>query len=579
VRGVRTLGVLIAGALAITAIFVLPADVGFGVDVPEADWAEPWAQLILQATVLVLVVVSALTASRVAGEAALLGLLLSMVGLGVSFAAVNDEALPPLLSGRGVGWVLWFVTGWVWIRFCAAFPARATHTAMVEFMTRTRVLEPGWDSPRAGRSYKALTTTAATRFPRLTEVQRRLRRPFIRLEEKRLRAAVQPIDPEVASKKADRMLGLVRLVPLLALLGAFLGVVSATREIRWLAPALFFGLWSMLVIGNMLAAVGFSATDDAARRRALWVYQGLAFPLVLVTVVPGTVVVVIWLTGAPLGLIGITDLIAASAPLYLTASVLVGVFWEGAVDPRLAIRRTALFGGLSVVLLFMFGALEVVLSDYVLAAAGAPSGAGAWVAGGGVALAFGPIRERMKTGIDRWIDERLPATELGAAPRHPAVVAFSDIVGYTALTSENEDDALAMMSVFHRQARRAAEQSKGRLVKTMGDGVIMEFKDGASAVAAAQQLTSSFSDACEPLGLPEGQLRTGIHFGEVAKRRDGDLFGDAVNIASRLEGIAEPGQIVVSQAVADQLDVALDDLGERSLKNVPELVRCWAVNT
>ena len=116
------------------------------------------------------------------------------------------------------------------------------------------------------------------------------------------------------------------------------------------------------------------------------------------------------------------------------------------------------------------------------------------------------------------------------------------------------------------------------MLKTMGDGVLMEFKDAPSAVTASQHLASSFGDACETLGLPEGQLRTGIHFGEVAKRRDGDLFGDAVNIASRLESEAEPGQIVVSQVVADQLEgVELEDLGERSLKNVPEPVRCWAV--
>ena len=66
--------------------------------------------------------------------------------------------------------------------------------------------------------------------------------------------------------------------------------------------------------------------------------------------------------------------------------------------------------------------------------------------------------------------------------------------------------------------------------------------------------------------------------GEVAKRRDGDLFGDAVNIASRLQGVAEPDQIIVSQAVADQLDADLEDLGEKALKNVPEPVRCYSVH-
>ena len=134
-----------------------------------------------------------------------------------------------------------------------------------------------------------------------------------------------------------------------------------------------------------------------------------------------------------------------------------------------------------------------------------------------------------------------------------------------------------MMSVFHRQARRAAEQNKGRLVKTIGDEVLLEFKEPQQAVTAARQLASSFADACATLGLPPAQLRSGIHMGEVARRRDGDLFGDAVNIASRLQGVAEPDQIIVSHAVAGQFDVDLEDLGEKDLKNVPEPVRCYSV--
>ena len=78
-----------------------------------------------------------------------------------------------------------------------------------------------------------------------------------------------------------------------------------------------------------------------------------------------------------------------------------------------------------------------------------------------VALALGPMRGRFKTRVDRWLEDHLPATALADAPRHEAVIVFSDIVGYTALTTENEDDALTMMSVFHRAARKASEQTKG----------------------------------------------------------------------------------------------------------------------
>jgi adenylate cyclase len=113
----------------------------------------------------------------------------------------------------------------------------------------------------------------------------------------------------------------------------------------------------------------------------------------------------------------------------------------------------------------------------------------------------------------------------------------------------------------------------------MGDRVLMEFKSTSDAVRAVQTLSASYTAALGPLDLPESHIRSGLHFGLVATRRDGDVFGDAVNVASRLEGLAEPGWIVLSQTAADQLDgeIELRDLGERALKNVEEAVRCWTV--
>jgi class 3 adenylate cyclase len=254
------------------------------------------------------------------------------------------------------------------------------------------------------------------------------------------------------------------------------------------------------------------------------------------------------------------------------------VLRDGLLSSSLVVRRTAVYGASAVVVVFLFGALETVLADLAFARVGIGPGAGAWLAGGSMALAFRPLHSAVSGGVSTLLDRQLPANLLADAPRHQAAIVFSDIVGYTALTSESEEDALTMMSVFHRQARRAAAEAKGRLVKSMGDGVLMEFEDPAAAVDAVRELTVSFRAACEPLGLPEMKLRSGVHFGEVAKRRDGDVFGDAVNIASRLEAIAAPGQIVVSRTVADQLDHKLEDLGERKLKNVPEPVECWGLS-
>ena len=93
------------------------------------------------------------------------------------------------------------------------------------------------------------------------------------------------------------------------------------------------------------------------------------------------------------------------------------------------------------------------------------------------------------------------------------------------------------------------------------------------------ELEDEFHEGARKLDLPLPELRTGIHFGEVTRSHDGDLFGQAVNIASRLQGVAEPGQIVLSQAIVDKLDpeLRLEELGEKSLKNVSESVVCYAV--
>ena len=389
-----------------------------------------------------------------------------------------------------------------------------------------------------------------------------------------------PYPDDVTRKHIDQYARLAGVIQSYWIVFAIVGVLVMVRFVE----EFLFALFLILLIGMSLssAALLLRAQSVGPRgERVYWISGGAAAAMIASAVL----VTLPFALGPVLGDVGWDIYMAVWMGVgpfvmltLLIASIGIAVLYQGAVDPRLAIRKTTLYGSLGVTLGFLFGGTEVALSDYVLAALGAPAGASSVLAGGTVAIAFGPLRSTFKRRIDHWVEEKLPATILAEAPRHRAIIIFSDIVGYSALTSENEDDALTMMSVFHRAARKVVDQYKGRLVKTMGDGVLMEFKDAPSAVTASQHLASSFGDACETLGLPEGQLRTGIHFGEVAKRRDGDLFGDAVNIASRLESEAEPGQIVVSQVVADQLEgVELEDLGERSLKNVPEPVRCWAV--
>ena len=144
---------------------------------------------------------------------------------------------------------------------------------------------------------------------------------------------------------------------------------------------------------------------------------------------------------------------------------------------------------------------------------------------------------------------------------------------------EDQAKALTMIPAFHKAADRVARENGGRLVKTVADEVLLEFRKPQKAVHAARELQDEFHEAARKLDVPTPELCTGIHYGEVTSAHDGDVFGDTVNIASRLQGIADGGQIVVSGIVVDQLDdvTELEDLGERALKNVPERVRCWAI--
>jgi len=169
-------------------------------------------------------------------------------------------------------------------------------------------------------------------------------------------------------------------------------------------------------------------------------------------------------------------------------------------------------------------------------------------------------------------------TVLSGAPITGATILFSDIVGYTRLTREDQNTALALMTVFHRMTDRVAREHHGRLVKSVADEVVLEFQNARDAVRAASELEEEIREEADKADLPTPELRTGIHCGEVTRSPDGDLFGDTVNIASKIHTSTEPGQIVLSEVVWEQLkegDFAFEPLGPRSLKNVAEAVECY----
>jgi class 3 adenylate cyclase/TolB-like protein len=161
---------------------------------------------------------------------------------------------------------------------------------------------------------------------------------------------------------------------------------------------------------------------------------------------------------------------------------------------------------------------------------------------------------------------------------HPwqlVAVWFADIVGYSHISSENPDRALELIDVFHHQARTIVEHHGGRLVKFIGDAALAEFSGTDAAARSAVALVKAFeaASACT--------LRVGLHVGDVAKGLEGDLLGDGVNLAARLQTEAEPGQVLVSEHAWHQLrhrdGYRFTSLGKRWVKGQSDPIRLYAI--
>ena len=167
-----------------------------------------------------------------------------------------------------------------------------------------------------------------------------------------------------------------------------------------------------------------------------------------------------------------------------------------------------------------------------------------------------------------------------ADQRRLAAIMFTDIVGYSALTQRNEDMALSLLSEHNRIIRAALPVHRGKEIKTVGDAFLVEFASALDAVRCAIAIQHALHDRNAVTGDEAIHVRIGIHLGDVVYR-DGDVFGDGVNIASRIQSLAEAGGICVSQDVARQvqnkLDVALHNLGRGVLKNIVLPVDVYAV--
>ena len=166
--------------------------------------------------------------------------------------------------------------------------------------------------------------------------------------------------------------------------------------------------------------------------------------------------------------------------------------------------------------------------------------------------------------------------------RRLAAILAADVAGYSRLIGDDEEGTLARLKMHRREFldTKIAEHS-GRIVKTTGDGILIEFASAVDAVRCAiaiqRGMTERNADVSQSTRI---EFRIGVHIGDIVIE-DGDIFGDGVNIAARLEGIADPGAVCISEdahrQVRGKLDANFEDRGSQKLKNIASPVRVYVI--
>jgi adenylate cyclase len=174
-------------------------------------------------------------------------------------------------------------------------------------------------------------------------------------------------------------------------------------------------------------------------------------------------------------------------------------------------------------------------------------------------------------------------TEERTQQRRLAAILAADVVGYSRLVEQDETGTLAALKRRRKEVLEPlVAQHRGRIVKVMGDGVLVEFASAVNAVVCAAELQERMAAAND--GAIEERrivLRIGINLGDVVVE-GGDLYGDGINIAARLERLAEPGEVLLSQAIFGQVrgkvGFSFEDLGDKTLKHIAEAIRVYRLS-
>jgi adenylate cyclase len=188
------------------------------------------------------------------------------------------------------------------------------------------------------------------------------------------------------------------------------------------------------------------------------------------------------------------------------------------------------------------------------------------------------LYDASSTALEKW-PSAVSDTEL---KQRLAAILAADVAGYSRLMSLDERATVAALDAARKVFRVHIESSQGRVIDMAGDSVLAVFESAAGAVSAALAVQEELGKlGAESPEVSRMRFRIGMHLGDVMEKADGTVYGDGVNIAARLEGLAEPGGVTVSEsirtAVKGKVNAEFEDQGEQQVKNIADPVRAYAV--
>jgi adenylate cyclase len=355
--------------------------------------------------------------------------------------------------------------------------------------------------------------------------------------------------------------------------GGIAFVIVATGFILFL-----FGMW--FALASMLHLNRFGTSEE--RRRTVWlrgVVLAVLLPLgltVLLIFTPRDVLK--WLAGPHLVEIATAGLVYVMLlPQIIALALSSAVIQRGVLDPRAGFTRFTIWTVLGLLLTVMFVLVERVVALKIVAWLQLPAESGAVVAGAIIAATFVPLRAAVSRQVHRLAERWLPLSIVAQGEQVERTVAITDLSGYTALAARDGEQSRLQSAALKRAAELAINAHGGRLVKSLGDAVMLTFERPAQAVAVVKKIHADFPGMAAALGYEPLPLHSALHAGEIVEAHDGDIFGHPVNVTARLVDAAKAGEIVLSGAVLAATGMAseVEDIGERRFKNVPEPVRCF----